>query len=285
MERNRYRQANSVVFAALPAAVRDIPVIGDKVRRLHGGDESAKESWLKIKSHFVRLADTNHTFLLKRLHELEPRESESMESLLNRCYQLREDFLSYDLELDDKLLITQVFSKLSYQWKLTTGIAGISVDQLSWDEVAIALQSQDNARRQSNTTAADALFPLGWTRRNKGEGKAKKAGSPPREKKEEAGGKQPKPAGGGKKKGNPGKNPRGPLVCFCCSGEHMWHKCPELPEGWNPTPEDREKAWAIENKKAQAARFKGKGKARAAEGDSESECSDPSEDGFCNGAL
>ena len=40
----------------------------------------------------------------------------------------------------------------------------------------------------------------------------------------------------------------------------MWQKCPDLPEGWKPTPEDREKAWAISNKKAQAGRYKGKGR-------------------------
>ena len=278
----RFKQANSVVFAALLVAVRDLPVLGDQIRRLRGGENSARDAWQKIKSHFVRLANTNHTFMLKRLQEFEPRETESMESFLNRGYQLRDDFMSYNLELEDKLLITQVFSKLSYQWKLTAGLSD-SGEGKTWEEVAEALQAQDNARRQSNMKAADALFPLGWTRRSSGEGQAKKAGSPPGAKKEGAGGNQPKPAEGGKKKWNPGKSPRGPLVCFHCKGEHVWRKCPNLPEGWKPSEEDREKAYALQNKRGKAARDKGG--AWAAYGEAQDEGPDPSTDGFCNGVL
>ena len=70
-----------------------------------------------------------------------------MEQFLNRCFQLRDEFASYDVELDDKLLVTQVFSKLSYQWKKSTGLADSSVETLLWDDVASALQAEDNARR------------------------------------------------------------------------------------------------------------------------------------------
>jgi hypothetical protein len=114
LERQRYRVCNSVVYAAFLQAVREIPVLGDRVRRLQGGRQSAYDGWHVIKSHFVRLSDTNQTFLLRKLQDLEPKEGEFMEQFLNRCFQLRDEFASYDLELDDKLLVTQVFSKLSY---------------------------------------------------------------------------------------------------------------------------------------------------------------------------
>jgi len=141
-----YRAANAVLFAGLLHAVKDISVLGDVVLRLYGEVSSGRLAWLHIKAHFVRLSDNNRTFLLKRLQELEPRDGESMESFLNRCAMLRNDFAEYDIELEHTLLITQVLSKLSIQWKTRAGLDR-PLDALAWMDVALALQAEDNARR------------------------------------------------------------------------------------------------------------------------------------------
>lgn len=272
-------------------AVFDIPVLGDHVCRFDGLKDSAHQAWGTIKAHYIRLAANNRAFLTRKLHELEPRDGESMESFLNRCYVLQDEFASYGLVLNDNELITQVFSKLSFQWRQTCGFGDVPEGDLSWADVALALQDQDNKRRHSNTKAPDALLPLGWTRKGRTEGHAKRASSPPKkdgifQKGEKVGGKW-----------GPKEDQRGPplIVCYVCfEVGHGCNKCPKKPEGWKLTSEAREKAALILSRKKQS--FRDKVTARAAKGSNDkgeteslgkspSGSSRASSDGYCSGNL
>jgi len=255
LERQMYRVCNSVVYAALLQSVRDVPVLGDRVRRLQGGRQSGYDAWQAIKSHYVRLSDTNQTFLLRKLQDLEPKDGEFMEQFLNRCFQLRDEFASYGIELDDKLLVTQVFSKLSYQWKKSTGLADSTAESLLWDDVASALQAEDNARRQSNTKAADALLPLGWSKAWQTVGSGKKAVSPQRSRPSSPSSRPTPAARSPSRSPSPArarassssrpeakrKEARG-LVCWYCHGEHLWFNCPTKPAAWQPSEADKQRA-------------------------------------------
>jgi hypothetical protein len=295
--REYYRAANAVLFHALLSSVKDIPVLGDIVLRLFGGPSSAKEAWGAIKAHFVRLSSNNRTFLLKRLQELEPREGEFMEAFLGRCASLQMDFAEYDLELEDSLLITQVLSKLSIQWKSRAGL-DVSFESLSWADVSAALQTEDNARRQSNTKSPEALLPLGWTRRIAGEaspalGRQKLDQAP-----SESSGFGSAASGGGAAMrgfGPPRQQPQGrrntspdrvrvPVVCWHCQKVgHLWGECSSLPAGWKPSPEDKAKAEAareeMKRRRLQSHKDKGAHAARAGQ-----DSSSPTE-GRCSQSL
>lgn len=249
-----YRAGNAVLFAALLTAVKDISVLGDIILRLYGDASSARKAWNTIKGHFVRPSDNNETYLLKKLQELKPGDTESMESLLNRCARLRNEFAEYGLVLQDKLLITQVLGSLSIQWKDRAGLKEKDLSSLSWGEVALALQAEDNARRQSNTKSPEALLPLGWTRRTAGEARPAAGGG-------ESPGKSPSfsnpstasaapasgpPRGpwnssqGAKKEGE--THVRVPVVCWHCQKNgHTWTECTEKPSNWRPSQKDRDK--------------------------------------------
>jgi len=286
-----YRVCDGVVYAALLLAVRDVPILADQVRRVEGRDDSAHQTWGLIKAHYIRLAANNRTFLTRKLHELEPRDGESMESFLNRCFVLQDDFASYGLTLGDHELITQVFSKLSFHWRQTCGFGDKAEDELNWGEVATALQDQDNKRRHSNTKAPDALLPLGWTRKGKSDGQAKRASSPPK-------GRSRSPQRGERKepRGGEKETPRPPLiVCYACfEVGHGCNKCPKKPDGWKLTPEAKEKAARILAREKQSHRDRTA--ARAAKGSQEkgetsslgrssSGSSRASSDGYCSGDL
>jgi hypothetical protein len=236
-------------------------VLGDVLRH-YGKPSSARLAWLSIKSHFVRLSDNNRTFMLKKLQDLEPGVTESMESFLNRCAKLRNDFAEYDLVLEDHLLITQVLSKLSIQWKTRAGLDGKPYDSLVWEEVALALQGEDNARRQSNTKSPEALLPLGWTRRTAGEARPAAGGCEPSGKPSHIPKGHPStssPALAAPAAGRPAgprnaphvANPQGepkvsvPVVCWHCQNlGHLWPECQVKPEKWRPTAADRAKGEA-----------------------------------------
>jgi hypothetical protein len=288
-----YRAANAVLFHALLSAVKDIPVLGDGVVRLFGKPSSAREAWLAIKGHFVRLSANNRTFMLKRLQELDPREGESMEAFLGRCAKLQMDFAEYDLVLEDKLLITQVLSRLSIQWKTRAGLDG-PLESLSWADVSSALQTEDNARRQSNTKSPEALLPLGWTRRTTGDalaadGRQKTQGSSSSTGAESGSGAALKTSGSPKqypprdRSQSPSKV-RVPIVCWHCQQMgHLWGDCTSLPSGWKPGPQDKAKAEAareeMRRRKLQSQKDKAAHAARS------SEKSSPSSEGKCSQTL
>ena len=311
-----YAAANAVVYNALLDAVKDISVLGDVVVRHYGAPSSARLAWLSIKGHYVRLSTNNRTYMLGRLQQLEPLEGESMEAFLNRCAKLQSDFAEYGLQLEDSLLITQVLCKLSVQWKSRAGLDG-PIEELGWPEVACALQSEDNARRQSNTKSPEALLPLGWSRRTSAEvyaaggrpswkgGKAEQLGgfapayqprttSPPKVSSSPRGGSPPKGAGpkgfmpkGQSPQGERSTSPpavRVPVVCWCCLEKgHLWSECSSRPQGWKATPEAKAKAEAkrsqIRESILQSHKDKALHAARMAQQDL------PPSEGRCSGEL
>lgn len=276
-------------------------MLSDVVVRLYGNPSSARLAWLAIKAHFVRLSVNNRTFLLKDMQDLEPREGESMEAFLNRCALLRRKFAEYDLVCDDHLLITQVMSKLSIQWRTRAGLDG-SLDAMSWEQVAIALQTEDNDRRASNTKSPEALLPLGWTRRSGGEPRSGASAQVPPARPRASphahvaeGNAAPAMGGSGvpKGKGPKGPNPQGetkisvPVVCWYCQEiGHLWSECSTKPKGWKPSPGDKDKAEATRNemrrRKKQSLDDKAAHAARVAGQSSQSEAS---AEARCSGEL
>ncbi len=252
-----FMHADAVVYAALLSAVMHVPVLSDSVLRLEGTEGSARLAWEVVKAYYVRLADSNIMFLTGKLQALRPREKESMESFLCRCVNLQREYEQYGLVLDDTALNIQVFSVLSHQWKQSCGLSRVSASAVAWSHVAEVLQAEDNSRRQSDTTAHDALFPLGWTKREKGIAlhvgeHSTFAGSPgvPRSS-------APfpipiaSPAGGWKQGGQKGKGDQHKIpkvrivVCyFCKKAGHVCSACrdPSKPAGWQPTAEDKAEA-------------------------------------------
>jgi hypothetical protein len=267
-----YEPVDKMVYAVLLKSVSDVPILSDIVRRLQGEWGSGHKAWWAIHSHYVRVAETNRTFLAAKVTALKPKERESMEAFLNRCEALREEHKQYGIELPDNMLITQVFRHLSQNWRVHTGLNGVSFSSLPWGTVKDKLQGEDNIRRQSNTTAEDATMPLGWT---KGYGGAKAAGgsessdasNPSTGGANKAGGDPPFKRPDNAKKGGakpPGtRKGMGPnLVCYHCKKSgHVWTECRTKPEGWEPSDEDKAEA-----DKLRAARLEQSAKAKAANG-------------------
>jgi gag-polypeptide of LTR copia-type len=251
--REWYEPVDKMVYAALLKAVSDVPILSDFVRRLQGTWGAGYKAWRTIKKHYVRMADTNRTYLASKLTSMKPKERESMESLLNRFELLREEYDQYGVPLSDELLITQVFSHLSQNWRVNTGLNGKDLSKMTWGEVKEKLQQEDNIRRQSNTTAEDATLPLGWTKgyaaakvASAGESDAKDkpavglankaGGSPPSKGKE-----KPKQGGAPKEVKKQGEGLL--FVCYCCKKSgHVWTKCRNKPDGWVPSDEDKAEA-------------------------------------------
>jgi hypothetical protein len=275
-----YRAANAVLYAGLLNSVKEISVLSDIVLRLYGKPSSARQAWLAIKAHYVRLSVNNRTYLLKKLQELEPVGAESMEAFLNRCAKLRNDFAEYNLVCEDHLLITQVVSKLSIQWKTRAGLDR-PLESYSWDQVASALQTEDNDRRQSNTKSPEALMPLGWTRRAQGDARAA-TGDEQSSSTEGSAAPAAGRFGPPKGKGPKGSNPEGeskvsvPVVCWFCQGVgHTFGECTTKPAGWKASASDKAKAEQareeMRRKKLQSTRDKAAHAARAASQATESE--------------
>jgi hypothetical protein len=253
-----YRAANAVLFSALVHSVSSIAVLSDAVMGLFGNPSSSCLAWRAIKAHFVRLSSNNRLFLLSKVEAFEPRDGEDMESFLNRGNLLRSEFVEYGLAPDDGLMIAQVLRKLSIQWKSRANLDGPQSD-LTWPQVAEALQKEDNDRRQSNTKHPEALQPLGWTRRSGEARVASSGGDPSKEQPSVFKGQAPLPADASaapaftrKGKAPKGAQPKGertgsaPVVCWhCLKVGHLWGECNTKPEGWRWSPEDRAKADAL----------------------------------------
>jgi hypothetical protein len=278
--RDWYRGADRVVFASLIRAVREVPILGDTVRRLVDTWGSSHRAWKAIKAHFIRQAETNRTYLAGKLQQLKPGDSESMESFLNRCQNLVEEYGSYGLEMDQAQLKTQVFQCLSHSWIITARLSGEEISSLPWNEIKERLQAADNARRQSNTKAEDAFLPLGWGNRhgNAKVGSGERSVSPPKDRGSAA------PAGGYKGKKVSPSGPKGSsnpgqggkqgmkndfiLVCYYCKKSgHTVGKCKNKPADWQPSQADKDEADRLRRERmeqsARAKTAKG-GKANAA---------------------
>jgi hypothetical protein len=292
-----YKAANSVVYAGLLHAVKEINVLRDHVLRLHGHVSSARFVWLAIKAHFVRASHNNDLHLLTKLKALAPREKESMESFLNRCNLLVKEYSEYDLVCDETLLISQVLSTLASQWK-TNAKLDRPLAELTWDEVARALQAEDNNRRMSNTDAPESLLPLGWTRRSGGaraaSGDSGSSGEqPPSNPDANAAPAGATPKGGKwkpKHAAPKGAPPQGeqrvtaPVVCWLCKEVgHLYGECKSDRAGQKPSAQDRAEAEAkreeLRRRREQSVKDKAAHAARAAsQGESPAEAR-------CSGAL
>jgi hypothetical protein len=252
-----FEHADSAVFAALLSAVRSIPVLSDHVRRHAGSIGCARNAWLAIRDHYVRLADSNLSFLTGKLKALRPNEKESMESFLNRCELLRSEYAQFGLDLDDAQLLTQVFSVLSRMWKHSIGHARTPISGLTWGEVKFLLQEEDNGRRQADASAPDSLLPLGWSRR------------PPNSRPQDNSTRPSASAAGGKPYSSPDGKPRVTVCWFCFKFGHMWPDCRNKPEGWQPSEEARKKALDMKNAREKELR------SRASRGQSRASTSSP----------
>ena len=292
-----YRAANAVLFSALVHSVSGISVLSDAVLGLFGNPSSACLAWRAIKAHFVRLSANNRLYLLSKVEALEPRDSESMESFLNRCNLLRNEFTEYGLDPEDSLMIAQVLRKLSIQWLTRAKLDGNQAE-FTWSQVAQALQKEDNDRRQSNTKHPEALLPLGWTRRS-GEARAASSGGDPGGEQRNGPKGQASPladasaapaAAFGKGKAPKGAKPQGersisvPVVCWHCHKlGHLWGECNTKPNGWKPSGDDRAKAEALREemrrRRLQSEKDKAAHAARAA-----TQSESPTE-ARCSGAL
>jgi hypothetical protein len=255
-----YTMTSKKVFAAILQAVGKVPIIGNKVLNLATNASAAQMAWEALHKFYIREADSNLPFLQKSLRELTPEQGESMESFIARCNELLRLYESYGLKLADQDLLVQVFSTLSNAWRKSLGIRG-PITAMSWDDVSLALQEEDNDRAQSNTAAEDALLPLGWCRgqqrpdpiglseQKQAQGSANRVGGKKWGRERSAGdspnrrsyGRSTSNGSNGQSSGRPSC-----IVCFKCF--HIGHgvsDCPDRTSGWRLTPEAREKAYAI----------------------------------------
>jgi hypothetical protein len=180
-----------------------------------------------------------------------------MEVFLSRCEQVTNLFDLYRQELEDTRLINQVLFKLSRPWQLAAGLDRTRLEDLSWEEVFRALQLEDNARRQADTRAHDAMFPLGW---QKGVGFARVTRAAYDAKAEvdsdsDSGKSCDHQGYAARVKGSTwkqkGHKPYVTAVCYRCQQQgHMWTHCPKRTEGdnWVPKQTDRDAAQAARKK-------------------------------------
>jgi hypothetical protein len=236
-----YTMTSKKVFAAILQAVGKVPIIGTKILNLAGDLSSAKRAWEELKKFFIREADSNLPFLQKSLRELTPERAESMESFISRCNELVRLYESYGLTLSDQDLLVQIFSVLSNAWRKSLGIKG-PITSMPWDEISLALQEEDNDRAQSNTSAEDALLPLGWTR---GQQRVNPIGLPTQAAANVGTG---EPWGRGKRGNSPLRRRVPNIVCYACFKRgHGALECRSKPPGWQITPEAKAKAHALKD--------------------------------------
>ncbi len=161
LQQEYYRHGSALLFHSLLTAVSGVPILCDQVSRIYGDTSAAFQAWSTIRAFYVRLSEQTETHLLSRLPEIVPRQGESMEAFLNRIAAFQTEFLDAGLELRDSLLIPQVLSHLSAQWRTRAGVSG-SLEGLTWPVVAQRLLAEDTVRRQSDLTSREALLPLGF---------------------------------------------------------------------------------------------------------------------------
>ena len=268
---------NPLVFAALyeSLSVQKYDTLCDNISRFYEDPDAGRLAWEAIKAYHVKMAEGNKETLMLKLNALTPGEKESMESLICRCNNLREEYLEYNLVLDDSLLISHLFMQLDPMWRWMCGFADTPTDTLLWADVASALQKQDNQRRQGQKQNPLAL-PLGWIPRdlyNKGKvGAAHAAQGESSEPKEGAANAAQGSSNSKGFKGKPGgkssildprnQNPSGTqypkvgpyFVCFCClEFGHGLGECPKRTAGLKVTKEQRAKALALRDAKLEKA--------------------------------
>ena len=266
-----YTRASGIVYACIQRACAGIPVLVDEVMNVARLPDYGLRAWLAVRDHYIKLASTNRSILQSELHNLKPRDGESMDGFLARCETLRTKFLLFNLVLEDKDLIVQIYRGLSHSWRTAVRQfhQGQDPEDLPWSVLQADLRKIDTERRQSCTTVPGAELPLGAT--PKGQGKqggqpqgraapsqaAGKTGFQPK-------GKQGGESGGGRKsrdnspqKGKPGASggrPKGIIVCYHCHGAHAVSDCKTKPADWQLTAELKAAADRIRDAKLQQSK-------------------------------
>jgi hypothetical protein len=255
-----YYNANAVVYAALLDSVRDIPTLGNTVRRFHAFANSAKLAYEAIFDHFARLSELTEDTLLKELQSMKPSTGETMRSYLSRFEDLRIKFMTYGVVPSDTQFVTQCLANLSIFWRDGMGELGRRKNaEIPWHLMCESLLEQDNRRRVCDTHG-EGLLPLGWSKGG-GRGESRKSSGVPRGHSPEAGaahsaGNRPpfKPKGKGPASpsrsrpapswGRKPESDKSTIVCFCClRAGHTIHECTKKPEGFRVTPEQMAKAF------------------------------------------
>jgi hypothetical protein len=173
-----------------------------------------------------------------------------MDGLLVRCETLRTKYQMYNLVLQDRDLIVQIFTGLAHSWRTAVRQfhPGTEPEDLSWSVLSQDLRRIDTERRQSCTSAPGAELPLGYGQKGKkqvSESTVPRANAAQGEKsqgqRKQSGKNSPrsqspqKQSAGGA--GPSGTAPKGIIVCYCCHGAHMISECQKKPPGWKLTPE------------------------------------------------
>lgn len=245
-----YRRASGIVFACMQRACANVPVVRDEVMNVARQPDYGLRAWLAIRDHYIKLASTNRSLLQAELKNLKPRDGETMDSLLARCETLRTKYQMYNLVLQDRDLIVQIFTGLAHSWRTAVRQfhPGAEPEDLSWSSLSQDLRRVDTERRQSCTTVPGAELPLGYGQKGKKQvsdaGGSTAQGHQAQGKNKQKGSKSPRSqspqkksaAGAGPSGTAPSQN-RGIIVCYCCHGAHMISECPKKPKGWKLTPE------------------------------------------------
>ena len=279
--RSAYATASACVYQAILRAAQGVSVLSDELARLSRQDDCGYAAWFRVKAHFVREASTNRSDLQTQLRGLKPQEGESMESFLSRCDGLKEKYLLYNLVLEDKELIVQVFSELGHTWRTAVRLAhpGQVLDEMSWGLVRESLRVADTERRQSNLQAPDAEYPLGWRRKEKSSrlstadahaghgasthrpsvsGPVKGKSAKGKGEKHRASGSTPSSSRAASPtrsdSGQQTKTPREIKVCYYCHGSHFLPQCKKKPSGWRLTEEAKRRADQIREERLAQSR-------------------------------
>ena len=267
--RDYYRIANAQTYQRLLASVSDVPVLCDVVHRQQYSDMgSARASWTAIHEHCVRTSPATLSYLQGKLHQLAPTGSETMESFLNRCNKLREEYRTHGFTLSSSDLVIQVFSRIDATWRSSPGLprdGATPIQSLPWEDVSFSLITEDSQRRQSSITSSTMLLPLGGSRSGQAmytDGPDPPPQGPPYGGAALAGSSRPPPRSqspsrrvaprrdmtqgpGGTTSATPAPQ-RVPSVCWICLGVgHEFKACPDLRGRTTFTAESRAEAERI----------------------------------------
>jgi len=256
--RDYHRIANAQTYQRLLASVSDVPVLCDVVHRQQYSDQgSARASWIAIHEHCVRTSPATLSYLQGKLHQLAPTGSEHMESFLNRCNKLREEYRTHGFILSSSDLVIQVFSRIDATWRSSPGLprdGATPVQSLPWEDVSFSLITEDSQRRQSSITSSTMLLPLGGSRSGQAmytDGLDPPPQDPPYGGAAAAGGSRPPPRSQSPSRRGMTQGPRGgttaaqrvPSVCWICLGVgHEFKDCTDLRGRTTFTAESRAEA-------------------------------------------
>jgi hypothetical protein len=262
-----YYRNNALVYNALLEAVREIPTLGNSVRRCQPSGNSARMAMATITEFFAHTSELTEDKLTRQLMAMSPTHGESMRSFLSRFDDLAGEYADHGLYAPPSQMVSQVFSHLDLTWRDGMGELGRrSLRNISWREFTESLLLQDERRRASNTRLPGAPQPFGWIPGARGKANAASATEvPPLD--QETG--TAAPAGAGRPRTrSPGRR-EGVLICYCClKAGHAANKCPTRTDEWRYTSEAKEQAEAVkvamDAKKAKAKEARAK-EARATE--------------------